>query len=140
VISLRSFAKPVTGLANKMSQWLGENPAVVILIAILIAVAWGGYRSAVWFAYDIMPAHDARILDGMKSIQQHSIDAHERMRDDNASDMRYVVDVFAKERERDRERDKEREAMMREIKEWLRGAKADATLKRTQPTAALPAG
>lgn len=120
MLSLRSFTKPVTGLANKMSDWLGQNPAVVILLGVVIALGWIGYAGATWFAYEVIPQHDARILEGMKAIQETNIEAVKQMRADNARDLRYTTDAFTKERERDRERDREREAMMREIKDWLR--------------------
>jgi len=138
VLSLRSFTKPVTGLANKMSDWLGHNPAVVLLLCILVAISWGGYRMALWVAYDVVPAHDKRIIEGMRSLQDQNLEAIKQMRADSTRDIRYAVDAFTKERDRDRERDKEREQMLRELKDWLK--ESHKAGKTNTSTVARPAG
>lgn len=123
MLSLKSFTRPITGLANKMSEWLGQNPAVVILLGVVVALGWTAYAAATWFAYEVIPQHDKRILEGMRSMQDVNIEAVKQMRADNARDFRYATDAFTKERERDRERDREREAMMREMRDWIRQSK-----------------
>jgi hypothetical protein len=160
VLSLRSFTKPVTGLANKMSEWLGNNPAVVLLLAViagLVFLAFEGHKLVKADFLEIEAANAKsneataeKFIAANAAVTQQFIRANEaqaekftatvlQIRSESARDLRAVsenvktaIDALVKDRERDRE-------IMREMREWMR--KADKSGSTTNPTTlARPAG
>lgn len=128
----KSFVKPVTGFVGKMLDWLGSNPAVVILLALIGVTGWGFYVSGGYILHQAIPQHIREINEGYKEQADRFIEANRQTREDFARDLKTVTEQFAKDRERDRE-------MFREIRELLRehnrmsGAERGTPLTEVQP-------
>lgn len=141
VLSMRSFAKPITGLANKISAWLGDNPAVLLLIAVIFGLVYLAFEGHKIVKADFMEIEKVnaennealadKYLEAQRASTQQFIQANEaqsdkftatvmQIRNDSARDLRAVsesvksaIDALVKDRDRDRE-------IMREMREWMR--------------------